>query len=116
MKALNKPLEGSIFLAQDRRFVRAAIRRERLFLALSLVGVAVAVGLALFCGYRRWADSDFALGLRGVVVLLILLNARQNLRQYRYARILGALLQSPVSHGQDELPEPASRERADRSR
>ena len=48
-----------------------------------------------------------------VVVLLILLNARLNLRQYRYGRALAPLLQSPAPI---ENPEPTSRERADRPR
>ncbi len=104
-----------ILLAHESRFVRAAVRRKKLFLALSLAGVALAVVLASYYGYRRWSDPEYALGLRAVVILLILLNARQNLRQHRYARVLDrlcgrdALLRSPH-------PEPASREPADRSR
>jgi hypothetical protein len=73
-------------------FGRAAVRRKRLFLALSLAGVAVGLGLAAYYGYRRFHDPQYALGLRAVVVLLILLNARQNLRQYRYALVLEKLL------------------------
>lgn len=109
------PMAESFFLAHERRFVRATVRRKWLFLGLSLLGVAVAAGLAFYYGYRRWSDPDYALGLRPVVILLILLNARQNLRQHRYARLLdrlcggNALLRSPH-------PEPASREPADRTR
>ena len=51
------------------------------------------MGLAGWYLFRRWAEPDFALGLRGVLVLLILLNARQNLRQYRYANALERLLE-----------------------
>ena len=76
------------FPAADERFVKGAIRRRRLFLALSLAGVAVAGGLAVYYGYRRLADPEYPVGMRLVVVLLVLLNARQNLRQYRYATVL----------------------------
>jgi len=76
----------------ENAFARAAVRRKRLFLALSLAGVAVGLGLAVYYGYRRFHDPEYALGLRAVVVLLILLNARQNLRQFRYALVLEKLL------------------------
>ena len=66
-------------------WIERAVRRKKLFLVLSLAGVAVAAVLAAFYGYRRWTDPGYPLGARAVIVLLILLNARQNLRQYRYA-------------------------------
>lgn len=75
----------------DRRFAAAAVRRERLFLALSGIGVGVAGLLVAYYGYRRWLDPTYPLGLRAVIVVLVLLNARQNLRQYRYARILSEI-------------------------
>jgi len=83
---LEDRLEGA-----ERRFVEGAIRREKLFLALSVAGVAVAFGLAAYYGYRRVLAPGFPLWLRSVLVLLILLNARSNLRQYRYARVLRRL-------------------------
>jgi len=58
---------------------------------LAYAGVAVAIALSVFYGYRRSRDPSFQVGTRAVVVLLILLNARQNLRQYRYATLLGKL-------------------------
>jgi hypothetical protein len=73
------------------RFAGRAVRRGRLFLMLAYAGVAIAIALSVFYGYRRWQDPSFQVGARGVVVLLILLNARQNLRQYRYATLLGKL-------------------------
>lgn len=75
----------------DARFVAGAIRRRPLFLALSIAGVAVAVALVIYYVHQRLQDPGYPVGLRAVVVLLILLNARQNLRQYRYARVLARL-------------------------
>jgi hypothetical protein len=68
------------------RFAGRAVRRGRLFLALACGGVSIALALSVFYGYRRWTDPSFPVGVRAVVVLLILLNARQNLRQYRTLR------------------------------
>jgi hypothetical protein len=73
------------------RFAGRAVRRGRLFLALAWAGVAIAIALSVFYGYRRWTDPSFPVGPRAVIVLLILLNARQNLRQYRYASVLRKL-------------------------
>ena len=63
-------------------------RRGRVFLGLSAAGVAVALGLGAYYVWRRWHDPSFPVGLRAVVIVLVLLNARLNLRQYRLARIL----------------------------
>ena len=64
----------------ERRFAERAIRRKRVFRVLSTVSVAVAAFLALFYGYERIKDPTYPIGPRLVIVLLILLNARQNLR------------------------------------
>ena len=72
----------------ERRFVERALRRKRLFLALAIAGVAIAGGLSIFYTYRKLTDPSFPIGPRAVIVLLILLNSRQNLRQYRYAAVL----------------------------
>lgn len=77
----------------NERFARTAVRRKKLFLVLSVVGVAVGLGLAAWFGYRRWADPSTASGLSIVVVLLVLLNARANLRQYRFALALERFLE-----------------------
>ncbi len=75
------------------RFTRTAVRRKKLFLVLSLAGVAIGLGLAAWFGYRRWAEPASGSGLAFVVVILVLLNARANLRQYRYALALERLLE-----------------------
>lgn len=72
----------------ERRFALRAVRRKRLFLALSIAGLVIAAGLGGYYGFRRARDPAFPIGPRAVIVLLILLNARQNLRQYRFARLL----------------------------
>ena len=76
---------------RQRRFAAKAVSRKEIFLRLSLIGVAIGGGLLVFWLWRWWTEDDFALGLRFVLVVLILLNARQNLRQWRYAGVLEAL-------------------------
>ncbi len=90
------------------RFAGRAVRRGRLFLALASAGVVIALALSVFYGYRRWTDPSFPVGVRAVVVVLILLNARQNLRQYRYASLLGKLgdLRGARGNGRDERLRP----------
>ncbi|HET9299373.1 MAG TPA: hypothetical protein VFO11_05470 [Candidatus Polarisedimenticolaceae bacterium] len=74
--------------APDSRFADRAIRRRPLFLALSWIGIAVALLLAGYYAYRRYEDPTFPIGVRVALVTLILLNARQNLRQYKFATLL----------------------------
>jgi len=74
------------------RFVRTAVRRKRLFLILSALGLIVAVGLAGRVAYRRAHDPGFEVGVRLALVMVILLVARLNLRQFRYASVLEKLL------------------------
>ncbi len=69
----------------QQRFIERALRRKTLFLALSIVGVVIAVGLAAYYGFRRLEDPTYPIGTHAVIVVLILLNSRQNLRQYRFA-------------------------------
>ena len=90
------------------RFAARAARRGRLFLTLSVAGVLVALALSLFYGYRRWTEPGYPVGPRAVIVLLILLNARQNLRQYRYATLLLKLrdLRGTRETGLDERRRP----------
>jgi hypothetical protein len=75
----------------SRRFSSAAVRRKRLFRALAILGVLIGFGLAGWYGWQRLQHPDYPLGARSVLVILILLNARQNLRQYRYAVALEEL-------------------------
>jgi O-antigen/teichoic acid export membrane protein len=70
------------------RFVERALRRKKWFLALSIVGIVSAVVLAAFYGFRWLNDPTFPIGPRAVIVILILLNSRQNLRQYRFASFI----------------------------
>lgn len=85
----------------EKRFAERAVRRKRLFLGLAIAGLVIAGGLAAYYTYRRLTDPAFGIGPRAVIVLLILLNSRQNLRQYRYAGVLESLMgtQEPRSAG-----------------
>ena len=78
----------------QQRFVERALRRKKLFLALSIVGMVIAVVLAAYYGFRRLNDPTFPVASHAVIVVLILLNSRQNLRQYRYAAVLEGLMES----------------------
>lgn len=73
-------------------FARRSIKRKKLFLALSITSVIVGLSLALFYTWQYATQPDFAIGIHFVLVLLILLTARQNLRQYYYAKILEKLI------------------------
>ena len=82
--------KGGANLATDTqlRFVERALRRRKLFLALSIAGIVIAVVLAAYYGFRRLNDPTFPIGPHAVIVVLILLNSRQNLRQYRFASFI----------------------------
>ena len=67
---------------------RRAIRRKKLFLVLSIASVTMGFCLILLYTWQFATQPGFAIGIHFVLVLLILLMARQNLRQYRYAKIL----------------------------
>ncbi len=75
----------------ERLFVSRTVRREHSFLVMSAVGVIVALALGAYTIYQRSLDPDIAIGARVALIVFILLNARLNLRQYRYAAILGKL-------------------------
>ena len=72
----------------QQRFVERALRRKKLFLALSIVGIMIAIVLATYYGFRRLNDPTFPIGSHALIVVLILLNSRQNLRQYRFASFI----------------------------
>ena len=78
----------------ERAFAERAVRRKEVFRVLSLAGIAIAAGLALFYGWERLHDPSFPLAPRLVLIVLILLNARQNLRQHKYAALLEKLTRS----------------------
>ena len=52
----------------------------------------IAFALTVLYGVLWLRNPEFPIAPRAVIVLLVLLNARQNLRQYKYARMLQALL------------------------
>ena len=82
----------------ERCFVEKAIGRKLVFLRLSVLGIVVGALLAAYYVYLWWAERIPPDEMEGraitgvVVVVLVLLNARQNLRQYRYAGALEKLL------------------------
>lgn len=73
-------------------FAKRAVRRKKLFLILSIASVVVGLSLALFYSWQFATQPGFAPGIHFVLVILILLMARQNLRQYYYAKILEKLI------------------------
>ena len=78
----------------QQRSVERAVRRKKLFLVLSIVGTVIAVVLAAYYGFRRLNDPTYPIGPRAVIIILILLNSRQNLRQYRFASFIEDLQKS----------------------
>src|SRR5512147_720422 len=78
----------------ERAFADRAVRRKEVFRVLSIAGIVIAAGLAVFYGWERLHDPTFALAPRLVLIVLILLNARQNLRQHKYAALLEKLTRS----------------------
>jgi uncharacterized membrane protein len=76
----------------ERRFSERAIRRKRLFLVLSSISVLIALSLTGFYSWEYATQPDFNVGIHAVLVVLILLMARLNLRQYYYAKILEKLI------------------------
>jgi hypothetical protein len=81
----------------EEAFARRAVRRKGLFLKLSVASLIVAAGLVVLYAIFWWRDHSYSVGPRVVIILLILLNARQNLRQYRYAGVLEQLLPSEAT-------------------
>ena len=84
-------MTGSPAFPGDEAFARRLVRRKKLFLGLAIAGVSIAAALSLYYGWRKWHDPQFQIGARAVIVVLVLLNARQNLRQYKCARIVARL-------------------------
>ena len=76
----------------DHRFAVRAVRRKGLFLGLSIAGLAVALALTVLYAVLWRRHPGYPIGARAVIVLLVLLNARQNLRQYKYARVLQEMM------------------------
>lgn len=78
----------------EQAFAQSAVKREGLFFRLSMVGVFIGLMLLVMAGLRAFSGEPW--GSTFVMSILILLNARQNLRQAKYAAILGKLLPGSV--------------------
>jgi hypothetical protein len=55
---------------------------------MSIVGIVIAAVLTAYYGFRKLNDPTFPIGSHAAIVVLILLNSRQNLRQYRFASFI----------------------------
>jgi len=78
----------------EMEFARKAIKREALFFRLSMLGVFIGLMALLMSVLRGFSGEPWASTF--VVAILVLLNARQNLRQAKYARILGKTMPGSV--------------------
>lgn len=87
------------------KFARRAIRRKKLFLILSLISITVGLCLIVIYSWKASTQPDFDIAPRFVIVLLILLAARQNLRQYKYAKILEKLISCEGISADKEPPD-----------
>ncbi|HIA01839.1 MAG TPA: hypothetical protein EYN06_01370 [Myxococcales bacterium] len=84
-------MSETVITEAQKQFLQRAVARKRLFWVLSMLGVAIGIGLATWFLWERSQNPEYALGTRMVLVVLILLNARQNLRQYKYAQAIEAM-------------------------
>ena len=85
------------------RFLASAIRRKDLFLRLSILGVIVAIGMAGWLTWSRLEAPGASGGTGWVLVILVLLNARQNLRQHKYAVLLQELMATGSKPGRQPV-------------
>jgi len=76
----------------QKNLIKKVIQRKKLFLSLSLISVIIAFILAAYYIWESFNQANFDKGIHFVLVLLILLNARQNLRQYQYSKLFEWLL------------------------
>ena len=75
----------------EKSLVEKTIRRKTLFKVLSIFSVFIGLGLAIYYAWQFYSQPSFNVGIHFALVILILLNARQNLRQYNFAKILEQL-------------------------
>lgn len=75
----------------QQKFAERIVRRKGLFIVLSFAGLIGAAAVIAYCAIRRFYQPGFEFAPRLVIAVLILLNSRQNLRQYRVASILESL-------------------------
>ena len=86
----------------EQLFIERAIGRSRLFLIMMWLGLAVGFLLLAHATYLAIFSPGGAGALRWVLAIMILLNARQNLRQHKYAEALRKL-HSPTILPEDEI-------------
>ena len=87
-------MDASSLNEGERAFAAQAVRRKAVFRTLAIAGVAIGALLAAYYGWERLRDPSYPLASHLVLVVLILLNARQILRQHKYAVLLEKLTQS----------------------
>jgi hypothetical protein len=73
------------------KFALKTIQRKQTYLVISILSVIIGVCLTLYYSWLANTVIDFEKGIHAILIILILLNARQNLRQYNYAKILEAI-------------------------
>jgi len=93
------PVSSSLSEAQ-RKFVRRVLRRKQLFLVLAVIGIVAAVGLLGIYTVLGMKGHHYEMGPRYVIMVFVLLNARQNFRQFRYAEVL----EKTIGNALDEPP------------
>ncbi len=77
---------------KEKKFLRGAARRKKLFLISSVTTVAVAVSLLVYHGLVA-RDMN---GPRFAVIIILLLSGRSYLRLYKSAVIFGKLSTGPA--------------------
>ena len=75
----------------QRRFIAGVLKRRRIFLPVMAIGVVVGLSLLAHAFWLGQTQPDEPITLRVVLAIMILLNARQQLRQHRYAGVIAAL-------------------------
>jgi len=81
----------------EKNLVERTIKRKNLFKTLSIVSVLIGLGLSIYYAWEFYAEPNFKVGIHFALVILILLNARQNLRQHNFAKILERLKSEEAS-------------------
>lgn len=77
----------------EQALISKNIYKQSRFLLLSLASLMTGLSLAEYYAWKAFAQPEFNPGIHIVVVILILLNARQNLRQHYLANLLSKLRQ-----------------------
>ena len=77
---------------QERSFLERQLRSTKRYAVFTVVDLCVAVGLGI------WALLDGATGTRLVLIVLVLLHARANLKQHKDAIVMAKLLELAETH------------------